>query len=111
MFYFNVDHVRDVILDRARGATPLPKLVVLDLSASPYVDLQSAQTLAGLAGELAAGGISMQTVEAHASVRDRLRREGVDGKIHLAQRVTSVADVVDAFGREGPDRAQMSGSV
>ena len=33
LIYFNVDHVRDVIMDRARSATMPPKLVVLDLSA------------------------------------------------------------------------------
>ena len=35
LLYFNIDHVRDFIVDRMRAATTPPKLVVLDLSASP----------------------------------------------------------------------------
>ena len=111
LIYFNVDHVRDVIMDRARSATMPPKLVVLDLSASPYVDMQSALTLGGLADELVAAGIQIRAVEARSSVRDRLRNEGVDGKVGLAERVTSVADVVEAFMHASPGRPQTPGAV
>jgi high affinity sulfate transporter 1 len=105
LVYFNVDHVRAQILDRTLAATPSPALVLLDLSASPYVDLQSAHTLAGLADELAAAGIRMHAVEARASVRDRLRGEGVDARLGGLSRVVSLADAVDAFtsGRASPE--------
>ena len=64
--YFNVDHVRDAI-HRLRGtAADSPQLVVLDLSAAPYVDIQSAHALAELADELAARGVQVQAVEARA---------------------------------------------
>ncbi len=89
--------MRAVILDRTRAESPPPKLVVLDLSAAPQVDLQSAHTLAGLADELTAAGIRFQTVEARSSVRDRLRGEGVDAKLGAINRFTSVADAVEAF--------------
>ncbi len=95
--YFNVDHVCDVIRDRTKGSVPPARLVVLDLSAAPMVDMQAAHALAGLADELRAQGIKVQAVEAHASVRDRVRREGVDGRLGGLNRSTSVADVVDAF--------------
>ncbi|MCU0873164.1 MAG: STAS domain-containing protein [Pirellulaceae bacterium] len=97
LIYFNVDHVRDLILDRARAEAPPPKLVVLDLSGAPYVDLQSAHTLAGLAGELTAAGIPVRAVEARSSVRDRLRSEGVDARLGGVNRDLSVADAVEAF--------------
>jgi MFS superfamily sulfate permease-like transporter len=97
LFYFNVDHVRDSILDRTRAEPTLPKLVVLDLSAAPYVDLQSAHTLASLADDLTASGIRVQAVEAHSSVRERLRSEGVVKKLGEVNRFTSVADVIDDF--------------
>ena len=74
-----------------------PELVLLDLSSTPLVDLQSAQTLAGLADELAASGIKLQAVEARAAVRDRLRKEGVDTKLGGVNRWASVADAVEAF--------------
>ena len=57
LVYFNMDHVRDTILDRVRAEVPPPKLVLLDLSASPLVDLHSAQMLGSLADDLAATAI------------------------------------------------------
>jgi sulfate permease, SulP family len=95
LIYFNVDHVCETILDRVQEESPPPKLVVLDLSAAPRVDLQSAHTLAGMADELTAKGIKFQAVEARSSVRDRLRNEGVDIRLGGIDRVTTVADVVD----------------
>jgi high affinity sulfate transporter 1 len=97
LLYFNMDHVRDTIVDRVRAETPAPKLVVLDLSAAPFVDLHSAEMLAGLATELAAVGIRVQAVEARSSVRERLRGEWVKAKLGEVNRFTSVADVVREF--------------
>ena len=95
LFYFNMDHVRDTILDRVRAETTPPKLVVLDLSAAPRVDMHGAHMLAELAGELTAAGVRIQAVEARSSVRDRLRNEGVDEKLGMINRFTSVADAVE----------------
>ena len=53
LLYFNVDNVRDAIVARVDAEALPPKVVLLDLSAAPRVDLQSAHTLAGLADELA----------------------------------------------------------
>ena len=58
-----------------------PRLVVLDLSAAPRVDMQSAHALADLASEIVAKRIRFQAVEPRSSVPDRLRNEGVDGKL------------------------------
>src|SRR5439155_10241986 len=80
LVYFNVDNVYDAILKRVRAEPTTPKLVVLDLSAAPIVDMQSAYALASMAGELTAEGIEFHAVEPRSSVRDRLRHEGVDGK-------------------------------
>jgi high affinity sulfate transporter 1 len=97
LIYFNVDHVCETILDRVRAEPAPPKLVVLDLSAAPRVDLQSAHTLGGLADELAAAGCRFQAVEARSTVRDRLRDVGVDSRLGGINRFTTVADVVDNF--------------
>jgi len=97
LVYFNVDHVCESILKRVHAEPTPPKLVVLDLSAAPRVDLQSAHALAGLADELTAKGIRFQAVEPRSSVRDRLRNEGVDGKLGGVNRFTSVADAVEDF--------------
>jgi len=97
LIYFNVDNVCDSILSRVRAAPKLPKLVVLDLSAAPLVDMQSAYTLASMAEELSETGIRFQAVEPRSSVRDRLRKEGVDSKLGGIDRFTTVADVIDSF--------------
>ena len=97
LIYFNVDHVRDAIAARVRQEPKPPKLAIIDLSAAPHVDLQSAHTLAGLADELTASGIHVQVVEARSSVRERLRREGLDARLGGIDRFTSVADAVDSF--------------
>lgn len=96
LVYFNVDHVCETILNRV-GSEPSTKLVVLDLSAAPRVDLQSAHALAGMATEIVAKKIRFQAVEARSSVRDRLRNEGVDDELGGVNRFTTVADVIDNF--------------
>jgi high affinity sulfate transporter 1 len=100
LVYFNVDHVYDVIMAHIRAESVMPKLVVLDLSAAPRVDLQSAQTLGSMATEITAKGIRFQAVEARSSVRDRLRSEGVDIKLGGVNRFITVADAIDNFPRE-----------
>ncbi len=87
--YFNMDHVRDTVLERVRAETSPPK--------PPLVDMHSAHMLMELASELTAARIHIQAVEARSSVRDRLRNEGVDQRIGLIDRFTSVADAVEGF--------------
>jgi MFS superfamily sulfate permease-like transporter len=62
LLYFNMDHVRDTILDRVRAEGAPPRLVLLDLSAAAHVDMHSALMLAELAGELPASGVRVQAV-------------------------------------------------
>jgi sulfate permease, SulP family len=97
LVYFNMDHVRDTILDRVCAEAVSPKLVLLDLSAAPYVDMHGAHMLASLAEELTAKGRRFQAVEARSSVRERLRGEGVDARLGGIDRFTSLADALEAF--------------
>ena len=95
LIYFNIDHICMTILDRVRREALPPRLVVIDLSAAPYVDLQSALALAGLADELCKAGSSLQVVEARSTVRDRLHGEGLGVRLGGINRFMSVADAVD----------------
>jgi MFS superfamily sulfate permease-like transporter len=99
LFYFNVEFIHDAVLEQV-NQTPGTKLVVLDLSTSPHVDLQSAQTLSVLAEELMAREIRLHVVEARSSVRDRLRSEGLDEKLGGVNRFRTVAQVVEEFEQE-----------
>ncbi len=100
LVYFNVDYVSETILNRVNAEPTTPKLVVLDLSAAARVDMQSAHTLASMAEELTAKGIQFHAVEPRSSVRDRLRKEGVDSKLGGINRFSTVADVIDSFHSE-----------
>src|SRR5260370_9452465 len=97
LVYFNIDNVCDLILSRILIEVAPPALVVVDLSAAPRVDLQSAHTLAALANELTAKGIRFQAVEPRSSVRDRLRHEGIDSKLGGMGRFPTFADGTDHF--------------
>jgi sulfate permease, SulP family len=103
LVYFNVDNVCEAILSRVRVEATPPKLIVVDLSAAPIVDGQSAHTLAGMADELTAQGIQFHAVEPRSSVRERLRHEHVDNRLGGINRFMSVADVIDHFlGEQSP---------
>jgi len=104
LIYFNVDAVCDTIVDRVRAESTLPKAVVLDLSATPRVDLQAAHAIAAMAVELTHMGIQVRAVEARSSVRDRLRLEGLDDEVGGVNRFTSVADAVDELKKSAPDQ-------
>jgi sulfate permease, SulP family len=105
LVYFNIDHVCEFILSRITSTTPPLQLVVLDLSAAPRVDMQSAQALGGLADELKARQIRFQAVEPRSSVRDRLRSEGVDAKLGGVNRFAMVVDVIEHFHAIEGDRS------
>lgn len=100
LFYFNVDYVCDHILERVRSQADGAQLVVLDLSATPSVDLQSSQTLAMMIDELIKTGVRVHAVEVRSSVRDRLRSEGLDEKLGGISRGMSVAQAVAEFQKQ-----------
>jgi SulP family sulfate permease len=82
LIYVNGDYVLESLLKRldAVGAQGI-RLVVCDLSASPYIDLAGSRMLHDLHRELSARGITLRVVGAHGWVRDLLRADGLDEKI------------------------------
>jgi high affinity sulfate transporter 1 len=109
LLYFNVDHVCDTVLSRVRSGSPLPKAVIIDLSAAPRVDLQSAHTLSTMATELTGLGTALRVVEARAAVRDRLRAEGLEEKLGGIDRFTTVAEAIRSLIRDSTGPAEASG--
>lgn len=95
LLYFNAEHVRDTVLEQLQAMSPMPRTVLCDLSAAPVVDMHGAEMLKELEAELRALDIRLQIVEARASVRDKLRLEGVEERAGRIDRFTSVADAVD----------------
>jgi high affinity sulfate transporter 1 len=97
LLYFNAEHVRDTVVARLRAEAVPPKIVILDLSASPHVDIQSCGVLKSMSDDIEAAGAHLQIVEARSSVRDRLRGEGIENRFTPINRFTSVADAVEDF--------------
>lgn len=97
LVYFNTDHVLQAILNAYHDATPAPRLVVCDLSATPRVDLAACEMLRTLATEIRADGTTLWLVETRATVRDALRQEGLAAEVGDVNRHTTVAETVDAF--------------
>lgn len=72
LLYFNTDFVRQVVWERIRSAGHL-RLVVCDLSNSPWIDVAGVSLLSSLQKDLAEHGVTLRLAEAHSHVRDLLR--------------------------------------
>ena len=99
LLYFNVDHILQAVLKRVRETGPDLKLVVCDLSNSPYVDLAGARMLARLHDDLKARRVDLRVVEAHGSQRDILRAEGLEGRVGPIHRDILLADALAEFNK------------
>ena len=83
------------------------RLIVCDLSASPYIDLTGSRALHELHKQLAARGVALRMVGARARVRDLLRADGLGDKIGRFDRVTTLDAVISeaiASGGQPADR-------
>lgn len=96
LIYVNAEFVVESVLDRLRAARPGDiRLVVCDLSASPYLDLAGSHMLHELHRELAARGVALRVVGAHGSVRDLLRADGISEKVVGLDRVVTLDTLLD----------------
>jgi high affinity sulfate transporter 1 len=100
LVYFNVENVQRAVLDRLRQEGAGIRLVLCDLSTSPYVDLAGARMLENLSDELAKRNIALRLAEAHATTRDLLRNLGLEAKVGDITRFESVDNAVDDFQQE-----------
>jgi high affinity sulfate transporter 1 len=93
LLYFNADHVRRVVWARMQ-TTPQLRLVICDLSDSPFLDVAGSNMLAGLHRDLAKGDVRLRVVGAHAKVRDLLRAVGLEEKVGYLGRHISVDQAI-----------------
>jgi len=83
-------------------ATPV-KLVVIDLSPSPIIDITATEILKDLKTDLVKKDISLRIANANGKVRDILRAAGVDGTTGEVKLDSSVNDVIKAWTSEQQD--------
>jgi len=93
LLYVNAEFVSQTVLERLTtiGKANI-RLIVCDLSASPYIDLAGSRMLRLLHTELAGSGIALRIVGARGRVRDLLRADGL-GDI-VSDRLTKLETVV-----------------
>jgi high affinity sulfate transporter 1 len=95
IFYFNAQYVRDEILEKIDEFTNPVKVLILDMSSSPWVDVSGSKMLVDLNKTLHKRNIQLKIVEAVANVRDILRKQGMEKAIgHLSRKVV-LHDVVN----------------
>ena len=93
LLYFNSVHVRQVVWTRIQE-TPRLRLVICDLSDSPFLDVAGANMLAGLHRELTKRNVELRVVGAHAKVRDLLRAVGLEERVGYLGRHISVDQAI-----------------
>ena len=89
LLYVNADSVAEAVLERLQVSSNI-RLVVCDLSASPYVDLAGSRVLHRLHDELASRGIMLRIVGARGRVRDLLRADGIAEKTSGVERIVTL---------------------
>ena len=95
LIYPNADAVLEAVLTRVQSTTSGPiRLVVCDLSASPFIDLAGSRMLRDLQAELSSRGIALRIVGAHGRVRDLLRADGLEDKVGSIDRTATVDKVL-----------------
>jgi SulP family sulfate permease len=100
VIYVNAEAVLEAVLHRLRSTAQSDlRLVICDLSASPYLDLAGSRMLHELHGELAARGIALRIVGARGRVRDLLRADGMGEKVAGLDRVVTLDSLLGGANR------------
>ena len=97
LLYFNADFIRSQINENIDRYGNKLQLVVLDLSPSSYVDVEGSKMLLQISDQLKHKHIQLRIVEALATVRDILRKQGMEEMVGHISRRSSINEVVEAF--------------
>jgi MFS superfamily sulfate permease-like transporter len=98
LIYVNADAVMAAVRARLDSlGVGNVRLVVCDLSASPFIDLAGSQALSSLAAKLAILGIPLRIVGAHGYVRDFLRADGLSDKVAGIDRELTLSRLLDGL--------------
>jgi sulfate permease, SulP family len=93
LIYVNAESVLEEVRSRI-AATSRLRMVICDLSASPFVDLAGSRALHELYEELAPRGIALRIVGAHSRARDLLRADGVGEKTGGVHRTVTLESLM-----------------
>jgi sulfate permease, SulP family len=95
LIYVNADSVLESVLEHIRTTdSSNVRLVICDLSASPFIDLAGSKMLHELYDELASHGITLRIVGARGRVRDLLRADGIGERVGGIHRTITLESVL-----------------
>jgi sulfate permease, SulP family len=83
LLYANAVNVKEHILALVRAADPRPGTVVVDLSPSADLDVETVDALAELDGTLGREGIELRLGAVHAQAAGVLRRSGLADRVRV----------------------------
>jgi high affinity sulfate transporter 1 len=101
ILYFNAGNIEDKIANKIEAHGDDLKLLVLDLSAAPYVDIAGSKMLVQVSNQLQKKKIKLKIVEALSNVRDILRKQGMEEVIGRISRRVAISDVIREFETAG----------
>ena len=84
LLYPNANAVKERVLALAAAADPRPRSVVLDLSTTTELDVQTADSIDELSDQLARDGIELRLAAVRAPAREVLDRAGVSERVPIA---------------------------
>lgn len=100
LIYVNAAAVLEAIQGRLRAADVSGiRMMICDLSASPFIDLAGSRMLHELHAELAVRGIALRLVGVRSYVRDFLRADGLGDKVGVIDRAATIHDLVEEIER------------
>ena len=94
VLFVNAKRLRDGIRAQVRQASPPVRVVLLDLSFTPELDIEGVNVLASLRQELEGQGVALWLAGVRAAVADMLARSGLDDAIGRRRLYRSVEDAV-----------------
>ena len=97
ILYFNNESILEKINKHISSTEAPVKLLIIDLSASPYVDVAGSKMLLNLARESEKNGIQIRIVSALSGVREILRKQGLEEISGPISRETTIAETISAF--------------
>ena len=102
LLYFNVQHIRDRLLELLAARQEPVRLIVFHLGAVPGIDLAGAELLAELHATFLGQGVEFQLADAHGEVRDALRRIGFDRNYGTLETGHTVDGIITKWQEKTP---------
>jgi SulP family sulfate permease len=97
LVYYNVEYVRERLLEHVAAAGDDVRLVIFFMGLVPRIDLAGAELLGDLLRTFTARGIEFRLADAHGEVRESLRRAGFHESYGTLESAKSVDETLAAW--------------